>query len=317
MIVVAGFNTALDTLLELESLRPGAVQRCRRALRLPGGKGLHVAQTAAGLGAQVVLVGLVDAVHRELVEGHLHARGVRFVGVEAPRLRECLALRESDGRITELLEDGPDLDAATCARLRDAFLEAAAGASLAVLSGSLPRGCAPALYAELVAALQARGVRCLVDASGEALARALDARPFLAKPNRDEASALLGRPIDDDAGARAALAALRARGIAQPALTLGAGGALLADGDLALHGRLAPARVLNPVGSGDCLLAGLAVALERGAGADAALRLGLACGAANAAAPEPGYAAPDRVRALLPHARIDAHPLPPPQDTRP
>ena len=310
MIVVAGFHTAIDTLVEVDALQPGAVHRCRQALRLPGGKGLHVAQTASALGANVQLVGLSDSMHRDLLTDHLRARGVDFHGVETARVRECLALRESDGRITELLGAGAEVDGATCARLRDTFLAFASETSIAVLSGSLPPGCPPSMYAELVEALRPRGVRCLVDASGDALRHALDARPFLVKPNRDEAAELLQRPIPSLEAAFDTVASLHDRGVAMPLLSLGADGALLVDAGSVLHGRLTLDRVVNPVGSGDCLLAGMAYALSRGNDIGSALRLGVACGGANAAALETGYAEPALVQALLPRVSVDAFPLP-------
>ena len=317
MIVVAGFNTAIDTLVEVDRLQPGVVHRYQDPMRLPGGKGLHVAQTASALGATVKLVGLTDRIHGDAIAGHLQSRSVDFHGVGISRVRDCLAVRERDGRITELLDAGPELDAATAARLRDSFLALAADASLAVLSGSLPRGCPSTLYAELVQALQSRGIRCLVDASGEALREALDAQPFLVKPNRDEASGLLQRPIQSLDAAAEAVALLQARGVRMPLLSLGAEGALLVDGDAVLHGRLPLDRVVNPVGSGDCMLAAIAVALARGDDATAALRLGIACGASNAAARETGHVDPAQVQALLPRVAISRLPLPPVHGTTP
>jgi len=62
MITVAGFNTALDKLVDVDALRPGAMQRASAVRVSFGGKGLHVAQTIAALGERVRLVGLVDAV---------------------------------------------------------------------------------------------------------------------------------------------------------------------------------------------------------------------------------------------------------------
>lgn len=310
MIVVAGFNTAIDVLVEVDRLQPGAVHRHRDAMRLPGGKGVHVAQTAAALGTEVKLVGLTDDVHGEAIAAHLHARGVDFHGIGTSRVRDCLALREPDGRVTELLDDGAHVDGATAARLRDTFLELAADADLAVLSGSLPRGCPPTLYAELVDSLQSRGVRCLVDASGAALRMALDARPFLVKPNRDEAASLLQRPIPSLDAAAEAIALLQSRGVRMPLLSLGVEGALLADGDAVLHGHLPLDRSVNPVGSGDCMLAAVAVSLARGDDAIDALRLGVACGAANAAGRETGHADPAQVQALLPRVAISRLPQP-------
>ncbi len=71
-------------------------------------------------------------------------------------------------------------------------------------------------------------------------------------------------------------------------LTLGAAGAAgILDGD-AWQVATPPVRAVNPVGSGDCFSAGLTLALQRGDGTAAALRLAAAAGAANAVSPYNG-----------------------------
>ena len=65
-------------------------------------------------------------------------------------------------------------------------------------------------------------------------------------------------------------------------VTLGADGALVADGDGVVHAGVPAIREVNPTGSGDLLLAGLAVGIEAGAHARDAIRLGAACGTAGA-----------------------------------
>jgi 1-phosphofructokinase family hexose kinase len=237
---------------------------------------------------------------------------VLFHGVEidAP-LRHCIALRDARGQITEVLGQGPQLGERDRAALQRAFRRALEESELVVLSGSLPRGLADGTYAELAEQVHAAGKRCLVDASGEALRQAVAARPFLLKPNRDEAEALFGRAIDGVDAAVAALRELHARGVAMPVLSLGALGAVGMDDDSAWHASVELEQVRNTVGSGDCFLAGMAVAIARGEPLREALRLAVACGGANAAGEETGYVERRMVDALLEKVRlqrIDARP---------
>ncbi|HET7777671.1 MAG TPA: 1-phosphofructokinase family hexose kinase [Rudaea sp.] len=306
MITVAGFNTALDKLVDVEVLRPGAMQRIGGVRLSFGGKGLHVAQTIASFGERVRLVGLVDATSGPAIATLMRERGVEFHGIEVPgTIRTCLAIRERGGRITELLEPGPELDAATREKMLATFRRLALDSDLAVMSGSLPPGCDDATYADFVRELQGTGVRCLVDASGAALRLAIDACPFLVKPNRDEAAALFGEPLVRTADAAAVVRMLLARGVQLPVVSLGADGVVAGRGSQMLHASVPVERVVSAVGSGDCLVAGLAVSLIRGDSLEEMLRLGAACGAANAAAGL-GHAQRDDVEALLPHARVTA-----------
>lgn len=305
MITVAGFNTAIDHLMRVDTLQLGEVNRTVNEQVLPGGKGLHVAQTIAALGEPVQLIGLIDAAHRNLTTRRMGERGVLFHGVEidAP-LRHCIALQDADGQITEVLGQGPQLGERDRAALIRAFRLALAESELVILSGSLPRGLVADTYAELTQQVRAAGKRCLVDASGEVLRRTVSARPFLLKPNRDEAEALFGSSIGDLAAAVAALRELAARGVAMPVLSLGALGAVGMDDSGVWHAAVELEQVRNTVGSGDCFLAGMAVAIKRGEPLPEALRLAVACGAANAMDVETGYVRPDQVEALLGQVRV-------------
>jgi len=306
MITVAGFNTAIDKLVDVDLLRPGAMQRIRGVRVSFGGKGLHVAQTIASLGERVRLVGLVDATSGPDITELMRERGVEFHGIEIPgTIRTCLAIRERDGRITELLEPGPELDTSTKEKMLATFRRLALDSQLAVMSGSLPPGCDDATYADFVRELQSAGVRCLLDASGPALRLAVEAQPFLVKPNRDEAAALFGKPIAEVADAAAVVRMLLARGVPMPVVSLGADGVVAAHGGELLHAYAPVERVVSAVGSGDCLVAGLAVSLLRGDSLEAMLRLGAACGAANASAGL-GYARRTDAETLLPRARVAA-----------
>ncbi|GLQ94322.1 1-phosphofructokinase family hexose kinase [Dyella acidisoli] len=300
MITIAGFNTAIDRFIQIDALTPGEVHRVRTEKVYAGGKGVHVAQTIAELGEHVRLIGPIDAAHHSLIGRQMSARGVLFRGVEIEgELRQCLALQEEGGSITEILGQGPQLSQIEQDALLRDFRRSADQSELVILSGSLPRGFADTLYAELVEYVHGLGKRCLVDASGDALRNAVVAKPFLVKPNRDEISQLVGHPVINIEAAQAAVIALRARGISMPVVTMGDMGAVAADDTGVWHAQLAPTQLRNAVGSGDCFLAGMAVAIKRNMPLEQALRLAVACGVANAESNETGFAERGKVESLL------------------
>ncbi|HVR70324.1 MAG TPA: hexose kinase [Vicinamibacteria bacterium] len=304
MITVGGFNTSLDKAMVADDLTLGAVNRVRDVRATPGGKGVHVALAVATLGEPVSLVGLVDAARRREFTEALGSGGVHFDGVESPGgVRTCLAIRDRAGRVTEILEPGPDTDPPTREALCARFLSRAARSPVAVLSGSAPLGFGHAVYAELVAALRASPVRVLVDASGALLEQGALARPFLIKPNRDEAEVLAGAAIEGPAAATRVARALLSRGPGTVILSLGDAGAVAVTEGRAAHARVA-VEAVNAVGSGDCLLGGVAVGLARGLSFDDVLRLGVACGAANAMSGESGRFERADVETLLPRVEL-------------
>jgi tagatose 6-phosphate kinase len=298
LILVGGFNTALDKLAETDAIEPGAVLRLRNVRTLPGGKGLHVAMTCATLGVPATLVGLTDDGTRALFETTLSTAGARFVGVavDAP-IRTCYAVRDSAGRTTELLEAGPEVAPRHSAALLDAFRREAVDASFVVLSGSLPPGLPADTYARLIAELGTE--RMLLDSSGAALAQGLAAGPMVVKPNRDEAEQMVGFGVSTVDDAVRAARVLGARGPRCVVLSLGSEGAVVWTAQSAFYVRAPITVAKNTVGAGDCLLAGFANGLLRGWPIEQCGRHAVACGTAKVAHPETGMLHAGEVEDLM------------------
>jgi 1-phosphofructokinase family hexose kinase len=287
VIVVGGFNTALDKLAETDAVEPGAVLRLHHVRTLPGGKGLHVALACATLGAPVTLVGLIDEGNRSLFEMTLTHAAATFVGVKVNEpIRTCLALRDASGRTTELLEPGPEVSDTEAAALLDAFHREANRGRIIVLSGSLPPGLPLDTYATLIDTIGRD--RVLLDTSGDALQAGLAAAPLLVKPNRHEAEQVVGFPIRTSADATRAAAAIGARGPRVVVLSLGPDGAVIWTPGGASHVAAPSAIARNTVGGGDCLLAGFAVGLLRGWPIAECARYAVACGTAKVIHPDTG-----------------------------
>jgi 1-phosphofructokinase family hexose kinase len=303
MIAVVGLNTAIDKLLDVDSLNPGLVIRAREVRAWPGGKGAHAALCAAVLGQEVRLSGLIDAAHRRSFTEWLGARGVVFHGIEtATPIRTCLAIRDLAGSITEILEPGAAIDESAVAEILAAAVASCENAGVAVLSGSLPPGMSPLTYRDLVRRLSR--TRVIVDASGDRLRHAFEAQPFAIKPNRAEAEALTGTTFDSPASAARGARGLASGGIPLVVISLGAEGAVASWGGRAYHVSPPQVAALNAVGAGDCLVGALAAGVARGEEIVDALRLGVAAGTAKLLSAETGIVQREHVDAVLPATRV-------------
>ncbi len=167
-----------------------------------------------------------------------------------------------------------------------------------VLSGRNAAGAPAQWYARLVRLAQREGVPVAVDTSGAALAAALQAKPFLIKPNRAEAEAILHHRLDSPAQIKKAVRHFHGCGISVVLLSLGGRGAVVSDGQNIWCARPPRVRAANEVGCGDALLAGFLAAFERKSLAEA-LRQGVACGTANVLGPTPGSIRPGDVSRLV------------------
>lgn len=303
MIAVAGINTAIDKLIDVDVLTPGLVIRPRGVREWPGGKGMHVAMCAALLGETVRLVGLIDRARREAFTSWLRARDVDFHGIDTGQpIRMCLAIREKSGCITEILEPGPEIDPGVWQTVIAAVTLHCSDAPVAVVSGSLPPGAPASLYRDLVSGLA--HARVLVDGSGDGLRESLSARPFCVKPNREEAEALTGLTIDSPESAAAAARQIASAGVSLVIISTGPAGAVACWEQRVCVVSSPAVAAVNTVGAGDCLLAGVAVALSRGDTIDDALRLGVASGTAKVLVPDTGMVRREDIAAILPGVRL-------------
>ena len=310
-MVIAGPNLTIDRTLAIDELRPGEVLRFERAVVTPGGKGVNVARVARDLGADAVLVGLLPGRTGVAGAALLGDEGIVVRGVEVGgELRSTAVVIERSGRVTVLNEPGPALAPGEWELYEGVVADALRSERVLACSGSLPPGAPADAYARLAGLAHAAGAVAIVDVGGEQLAAAVAAGADVVTPNLAEAEGLLHGRADEtvEAGSVAvvrerAVAAARAlveRGAARAVVTAAEAGAAVADGWLA-RWAAAPvvAEVRNPIGAGDALVGGLALALERGEEFASAVALGMACGAASVETDVAGVVVPERVAAIL------------------
>ncbi len=269
--------------MTVPGLRLGEALRATHSLVAAGGKGLNVARVVRALGDTALCAGFLGG-H----SGHLLADLAKHEGLPAAwtwfagETRTSVILFDPQGGdATVVNEPGPAVTPDDWARLAANVLHVAVNSDYVCLSGSLPPGSTPDLFAGLLGSLVAAGRRVWVDTSGAGLTAALAIARVGIKVNGAEAAEIVGRPIEHPAEALAAARELR-RGAAGPViLTLGERGAVLTSADGDWHARPPALQVVSTVGSGDAFFAGLVVALARGLGDPEALRQAVAAGAAN------------------------------------
>ncbi len=278
MIVTVTPNPSVDWTLEIPSLTRGAVHRASGQHQEPSGKGVNVTRALTNNDIPSVAVLPVGGAEGAELSALLTAEGVDFVPVPiAGSIRVNVSLTEPDGTATKINAAGPHLSRTEVDRLVDAVVVAGNGASWVVGSGSLPRGVGVDFYASLAERVRGTGARFALDSSGPALVAGLAARPDLVKPNVDELSEAVGRPIVTLGDVVTAGRDLIGRGVATVVVSLGVDGALLVTDRRVAHAEAHVAAPRSTVGAGDALLAGC---LAGGGEGVAALREAVAWGSA-------------------------------------
>jgi len=317
MILVVGLSpTVQRTLRFAQSPVLGQVNRAAETFVTASGKSVNVARVVTRLGGAARLVHVLGGesgrwVARALADDENVSTETIWANDDAPT-RTCATLLASDGGpTTELVEEARPISAEHVAAVFDAARAHLLGGAVCALclSGSFPAGVPEDFYATLVQAAREPNVPVLVDAQRGPLKAALATRPFLVKPNREEAAATLGFSLSGEAqqDAETAVAALTDAGAAWALVSMGASGSLLGEAATGGRWRITPPRVdaKNPIGSGDSLAAGLLFAhFRRGESVPDAAVYGTACAAANCLTWTSGVVHPEDVAALLPQVTI-------------
>lgn len=298
MILVVGLSSVWQRTLFFPHFNPGEVNRATRVLETASGKGVNVARVITLLGARAKVLTTAGGARGELFQKALKADGVPATIIPiSGETRLCQTLVGAGRRepfITELVEEAPALSPAEVDSVLTAFSRLIRQAKMVVLSGTVPGGCGDDFYAGLAERANRHSVPVLVDTQRAQLLAVVRKRPVLVKINRSELAEATGTK-----SVAAGVRALMKLGAGQVVISRGAQASLAFDGKRSWQVKPPSIKVVNPIGSGDAMMAGMAVGLSREDNLEAALRLGVICGAANALTETSGVIQPAWVEKSL------------------
>ena len=264
MIHLVTLNPALDLELDLREPARGKIGEVLFSGLEAGGKALNIARFLGKFRVPLTAwLGTGGGSHptHVLYRSLLEREGlkVRFLSAQAP-LRLNVVVREGK-KSRKYNHPGFELDLVSFGQLDRAVKRS----DLLVLTGRLPRGMNPSLYASWVTSFQRKGVRVIVDASGVALRQALLAKPWFFKVNLFELSEAFGQKFTRLAQVVKFWPKLIKAGLPHGAVTNGAEGALIWVGSekcLVKSTRKVKSSIV--VGAGDGFLAGYLRAFSAG-----------------------------------------------------
>ncbi len=302
MILAAGLSPAWQQILVFDRFTRGEVNRAVETCACASGKVINVGVALASLGAESKTLSVLGGRAGAMIEDELAALGFRSRWINDPATtRTCTTIIErSTGEITELVENAAMIEARSCEAFLSALREEAIKAEWVILSGSLPpiagRPSPRSFYREMLERLPSTA-RVILDARGPEMLECLSHRPFLVKPNREELAQTVGRDLTDKDSIIAAMREINHLGAEWVLVTNGAREVWLSS-QAELWCFTPPAiKVVNAIGCGDCLTAGVTAFLAEGHSLPEAVRFGIAAAGDNAAQLLPSRLSPSRVRA--------------------
>jgi 6-phosphofructokinase 2 len=302
-LITLTLNPALDLATTTDHVAPTHKLRCGPVQRFAGGGGINVARVLHRLGADVCAWALAGGAAGTQVRQLLAAEGVPTLlqPISGDTRENFSVVETTTSQEFRFVLPGPTLQPAEWQACLDALATHTPPPRWLIASGSLPPGTPDDFYAQLARAASGRGVRVAVDTSGPPLAATLQAGVALVKPSLRELRDVMQKPLEHAADWCTAAQSLVHSGAADiVALSVGEQGAVLAtrEGVWQAPALNVPA-TSGTTGAGDCFLATLVWALDRGDAPAEALRWGVAAGAAALLHPGTTLAQADDVRRLV------------------
>ena len=294
-------------MMVFRNVTPDAVNRAITTVDGIAGKAINVAKVLKALGGDPVAVGFLGGQRGEDIRRALRERGIEqeFVSVPLPT-RQCVTVIDQQAQTqTELVEESQPVSPEHYEALIQTVRRRMPGSKAAILSGTLTPGAPADFYLKCVECANANGILAILDVKGEPLTLALQARPGLVKPNREELAASFGRDLTNESAVIAAMKNLHERGAQRVVVTAGKAATLAFDGQTFWRTMPPSVAAVNPIGSGDAFTAALATRLLRGADLGEACRWGAAAGAANALTLMAGEVEREEVERLAPLVKVE------------
>lgn len=281
MIVTVCMNPAIDKTLGIECLLPGGLNRIQKVEYDAGGKGINVSKTIHALGGSSIATGFLGGNAGQTIAHVLNEQGIRtdFVFVEG-ETRTNTKVIEDSGRVTELNEPGPVIPKEKLQEMMEKLTAYAAPQTLFVLSGSVPKGVPADIYGKIIAMVHEKGAKVLLDADGELFRMALNEKPEMVKPNKEELQAYVESlsPLGKADLVKCAEKFLET-GVEAVTISMGSEGALFVSEGMVKECPALRVHAHSTVGAGDAMVAAMAYAWELQLAEEETIRLCMATSA--------------------------------------
>ena len=297
MIYTVTVNPSLDYIVDVEHFKAGEVNRTSAEQIFPGGKGINVSIVLQNLGVKNKALGFTAGFTGREIERMLNLSGVDtdFLHIEEGLSRINVKLRSDEE--SEINGIGPKITEADIEALFKK-LDSLGESDTLVLAGSIPSSLPETLYSDIMARLQEKKVRFVVDATRDLLKKSLEYKPFLVKPNNHELGEIFGVELHEREEVIPYALKFREMGAQNVLVSMAGKGAVLASADGKVWEHDAPkCKLVNSVGAGDSMVAGFITGFINTDSYEEALKMGLCTGTASAASQ--GLATKEDVETIL------------------
>ncbi len=282
MIYTVTFNPSIDYIVDVDHFKTGQVNRTTGELMFPGGKGINVSMVLQNLGFESTALGFMAGFIGDEIVRLLQVRNVQsdFIRVSEGLSRINVKLRSDEE--SEINGQGPAIKDEDIAKLY-AQLDKLVEGDVLVLAGSIPSVMPASAYEDIMAHLQGKGIKIVVDATRDLLVNVLKYHPFLVKPNNHELGEIFGVELKTKEEVIPYAKKLQEMGAVNVMISMaGDGGLLISENGDVFETMPPKGKIVNSVGAGDSMVAGFVAGYLATGDYETAFYQGICTGSASA-----------------------------------
>ena len=300
MIYTVTLNPSLDYVVDVDDFELGRTNRAVSERLYAGGKGINVSFVLKNLGFESTALGFSAGFTGEEIKKQIQERGITENLITVLNGQSRINIKLRGQQETEINGMGPDIEKEHIQQLLKKLSVLSPGDYL-ILAGSVPMKINDTIYYDILKTLDKKGIKAVVDTTGDLLLNVLKYHPFLIKPNIHELSELFSTEIKTKEEVVQYGLKLQDMGAQNVIVSMAGDGAVFICENGEIYKSEAPKGVVkNSVGAGDSMVAGFLAGFCETKDFAKAFKMGICTGSASAFSEE--LATKEQVRQVM-----DAH----------
>ena len=290
----------MDYVVDVDDFELGRTNRAVSERLYAGGKGINVSFVLKNLGFESTALGFSAGFTGEEIKKQIQERGITENLITVLNGQSRINIKLRGQQETEINGMGPDIEKEHIQQLLKKLSVLSPGDYL-ILAGSVPMKINDTIYYDILKTLDKKGIKAVVDTTGDLLLNVLKYHPFLIKPNIHELSELFSTEIKTKEDVVQYGLKLQDMGAQNVIVSMAGDGAVFICENGEIYKSEAPKGVVkNSVGAGDSMVAGFLAGFCETKDFAKAFKMGVCTGSASAFSED--LATKEQVRQVM-----DAH----------
>ena len=257
-------NPAFDIHCCADGFKPYSESIVSIISRDAGGKGVNISRALSGvetLNTAVVVLGEENGeeFYKLLLDDGMSVKPIYSNG----RIRENITLHEKTNPETRISFGGFSVGNDIISEVKNAIGEVDEN-TIITFTGSIPPGMEIKDVLKMLLEYKALGAKVVIDSRSVTLEDVMDFKPWLIKPNKDEAEKYVQKNISMPEDAIKIAAEIHKSGVENVMISLGGDGAVLVSDEGCYYAKTPKIHAVSTIGAGDSTIAGFIDGFSKG-----------------------------------------------------